>query len=74
MGGCICLGAVRVTSHVVPTPSSCSNGETLDDICKPMLRHVMLVTDLHKICVPLLVSVASNACIIVSSRDLNNLQ
>jgi hypothetical protein len=74
MGGFICLGAVRVTSQVVPTPSSCSSGVMLDDICKQMLRRVMLVTDLHKINVSLLMSVARNACIIISSRDLNNLQ
>ena len=74
MGGFICLGAVRVTSQVVPTPSSCSSGVTSDDVDKQMLRHVVPVADLHKICVPLLVSVARNACIIISSRDLNNLQ
>ncbi len=73
MGGFICLGAVRVTSQVVPTPSSCSSGVMLDDVCKQMLRYVIPVTDLHKICVPLLMSIARNACIIISSRDLNNL-
>ena len=61
MGGFICLGAVRVTSQVVPTPSSCSSGVTSDDVDKQMLRHVVPVADLHKICVPLLVSVARNA-------------
>ena len=73
MGGFICLGAVRFTSQVVPTPSSCRNGVMLDDVCKQMLRYVIPVTDLHKICVSLLMIVARDACIIISSRDLNNL-
>ncbi len=74
MGGFICLGAVKVTLQVVPTPSSCSSGVMLEDDCKQTFKRVMPETDLHKICVPLLVSVARNACIIISSRDLDNLQ